>query len=104
MPAGRFKGRAVLVTGAAQGIGACTATAFAAEGARVMLADTNAAFGERRRREIERAGGKAWFVRANVGSVPAVRKMVSAAVRRLGGLDILVNNVGIGSGAGLLKR
>jgi hypothetical protein len=103
-PVGRFRGRAVLVTGAAQGIGASTAAAFAAEGARVMLADTNAPFGERRRREIERAGGKAWFVRADAGKVSQVRRMVKEAVRRLGGLDILVNNVGIGSGTGLLQR
>ncbi len=100
----RFGGRVALVTGAAQGIGAATVAAFAREGATVVIVDSHAAFGRRRAAEIRAAGGKAWFVKADVGRPADVRRMVGEAAKRFRRLDALVNNVGIGSGGPFQRR
>jgi len=101
---GRFQGKTVLVTGAAQGIGAAIATFFAREGAKVMIGDCHARFGARRRDAIRREGGHAVFVRADMGRPADVRGLVRGAVRAFGRLDALVNNTGIGSGTPFASR
>ena len=100
----RFIGKAVLVTGSAQGIGASIATFFAREGAEVMVADINGKFAERRRDDIRGEGGRAECIRADVGKPADVRKMVRETTRKFGRLDVLVNNVGTGSGKPLRSR
>jgi 3-hydroxybutyrate dehydrogenase len=84
-------GRRAIVTGAASGIGRAIAEALAAAGARVMLADLNAADGERV------AGGlkDCAFQRTDVASREDCRRLVDATVARLGGVEILVNNAGL---------
>jgi len=86
----RLEGKVALVTGAAQGIGFACARAFAAEGARVVLADVN----EERGRE-EATGLGAAFVRCDVSRKAEVSAAVEKAVREFGRLDLLVANAGI---------
>jgi hypothetical protein len=62
-----------------------------------MVADVNAQTGGRRVKAIAEEGGRAVFVRADVGKPGDVKRLVGEAVRRFGRLDVLVNNAGIGS-------
>ena len=91
----RLEGRAAVVTGAGQGIGAATVRLFAEEGARLVLADLRSGPAERLVAEIRAAGGEALFVRADVTSDDDCQAMIEASVNTYGALDILVNNAGI---------
>lgn len=86
----QMQDRVVLITGAASGIGAAAARAFAAEGARVVLSDINAAAGEALAREL---GGS--FIAADVTSEEQVAAAVGFAVQQHGRLDCMVNNAGM---------
>jgi NAD(P)-dependent dehydrogenase (short-subunit alcohol dehydrogenase family) len=92
----RFSGKAALVTGAASGIGKATALRFAAEGARVVVADVNETAGAATVAEIEAAGGEGRFQALNVTDEAAWDAAVAETVAAYGALDILVNNAGIG--------
>ncbi len=86
--------RAVLVTGASRGIGRAVVQAFAVQGDRVAVHHRDsAALAE----EVVAAlpGRGHTIVRADLADAEAVRRMVDAAARDLGGLDVLVNNAGI---------
>jgi 3alpha(or 20beta)-hydroxysteroid dehydrogenase len=87
---GRVQGKIAMVTGAAQGMGEAVARRFAAEGARVVMTDIQAERGAAVAAEL---GEAALFVLADVTDPAAWPKLIEAA-RALGGLDILVNNVG----------
>jgi NAD(P)-dependent dehydrogenase (short-subunit alcohol dehydrogenase family) len=91
---GLVGGKTALVTGAASGIGSATARAFAREGARVVVADTDATGGEKTVAEITAAGAEARFLRADVTREAEVEALIAAAVA-WGGLDCAVNNAGI---------
>ncbi len=86
----RFKGKVAIVTGAADGIGAATATRFAAEGAKVFLTDRNPSVGER----AASIGGVAHQL--DVTAPGAGEALAQAALAVFGRIDILVNNAGIG--------
>ena len=87
--------RVALVTGASSGIGAATAAALAACGARVAIGfHGNADGAERVRSGIAASGGHAVTVRADVRRLDAVRAMVAETIDRLGPIDVLVNNAG----------
>jgi meso-butanediol dehydrogenase / (S,S)-butanediol dehydrogenase / diacetyl reductase len=85
--AGRFAGRVAIVTGGASGIGAATAAAFAAEGARVVVADVDREGG---RRVAEQIGGR--FEWLDVADDARMMRLVADAGRELGRLDVLVSN------------
>ena len=90
-----YAGRVALVTGAASGIGRATALAFAAAGARVVLADIDAAAGAAVQQQIERTGGEAFFQRTDVASAAEVEALLRETVARYGRLDCAFNNAGV---------
>ncbi|MFD7899809.1 SDR family NAD(P)-dependent oxidoreductase [Streptomyces sp. NPDC059743] len=92
---GAFDGLGALVTGGASGIGLATARLLAAEGARVAVLDRAEAPDE------AAAEGFAVHVRADIGDDASVVAGVAEAVAALGGLDVLVNNAGIGAQGGI---
>jgi NAD(P)-dependent dehydrogenase (short-subunit alcohol dehydrogenase family) len=87
--------RVALVTGGSAGIGRATALAFARKGARVVIADVLADQGEQVVKEIEAAGGDAFFVATDVADASQVARMVEETVGRFGRLDCAFNNAGI---------
>lgn len=89
-----FAGRIIVVTGAAQGIGAVTARAFAAQHARVALLDIDEAGAAGVANEIAAAGGNARAVGVDVTDEHAVARAIAAAVSEFGGIDVLVNCAG----------
>jgi NAD(P)-dependent dehydrogenase (short-subunit alcohol dehydrogenase family) len=91
----RFDGKVVLVTGAASGIGLATATAFAREGAKVVVADLNAEGAAAAATEIERSGGTASSIGTDVIDYAACIAMVDHATNRYGALHVAVNNAGV---------
>lgn len=88
-------GMVVVVTGAGSGLGAETAAVLADAGARVVLCDRDEVAGRRRLEAIERAGGEAAFVAADVSREDDVRGLVAETVRLFGRLDAAVNNAAI---------
>jgi NAD(P)-dependent dehydrogenase (short-subunit alcohol dehydrogenase family) len=96
----RFKGKRVIVTGGASGIGAAAARGFASEGALVLIADLQAK-GEEVAASIRAHGGEALFKQTNVTVEADCAAMAELAVHRYGGLDIAFNNAAV-PGAGRL--
>ena len=86
--------RVAVVTGAANGLGREIALVLAREGARVALGDMDAAGLERTEHAITAAGGVAVAVAGDLTEEEGAARLIEAAVERLGGLDILINNVG----------
>lgn len=90
----RFRGKVVIVTGAASGIGRASARAFAAEGACVVAADLSPAV-----HETVAGLADALAVEMDAGSEADVERTVAAACGRFGGLDVFFANAGISGGA-----
>jgi NAD(P)-dependent dehydrogenase (short-subunit alcohol dehydrogenase family) len=88
----RLQDKVALITGAAQGIGKGTAKHFAAEGARVIIADIADVHAGDTVAEISAAGGEATFVHADVEREDDIRRMIAVALERYGRLDVLMNN------------
>lgn len=95
---GRFKGKTVLITGAARGIGKSTAVRAAKEGANVVIMDWLEEDGRKVTDSIKGMGGKALFVYGNIQKDADCRRMVSEAVKTYGKLDYACLNAGVMDG------
>ena len=91
----RIAGKVVLVTGAASGIGKATAQRFAAEGAKVALADVNEPEAKRVAEAILKSGGEALSLKLDVTSEPDWESAITQVSARRGKLDVCVNCAGI---------
>jgi len=91
----KLSGKVALVTGGAAGIGRSTSLLFAAEGAKVVVADVDQKGGRQTVQTIRRRKGAAAFIRADVSKASDAKEMVRFTVNTYGRLDILFNNAGI---------
>lgn len=95
MNTGRLAGQVAWIGGGASGIGAAVAELFAAEGARVGIADVQDERGEQLVRAIGRAAGQAIYTPCDVTSETAVQASIEQTVEQFGGLQIVVNCAGV---------
>ncbi len=93
----RFTNKVVLITGAASGIGAAAAAAFAAGGAKLVLADIQDTAGEALAATLRGQGVEAVYQSCDVAVHAQVAALVERAVAAFGRIDIALNNAGIGS-------
>ena len=89
--------KTALVTGATDGVGRAVAKRLATDGWRVLAHGRSAERGASLMREIEGAGGKAAFLRADLASLAEVRALADAVKKETGALQLLINNAGIGT-------
>lgn len=106
---GRLQGKIAIVTGAGSqgegdgvGTGKAIAILFAGEGAKICLVDRDAARAEATRKIITAEGGEAFIAAGDVTKDADCAAVVRETITRLGGVDILINNVGIAAGGGRL--
>ncbi|HEY5905462.1 MAG TPA: SDR family NAD(P)-dependent oxidoreductase [Actinomycetota bacterium] len=92
---GRLDGKVALVTGGTSGIGRATAAMFAHEGAVVALTGRDEGRGAMVVGEIDAAGGRGEFVRADVRSAEDCERSVARTIEAFGRLDVLFNNAGV---------
>lgn len=95
---GRFKGKTLIVTGCARGMGEAAARRAAKEGANVVGVDWIEDLGRRTIAGIVQAGGRAVFVPGDVGDPAVCDAMVKTAVDTFGQLDLALNNAGVMDG------
>src|ERR1700761_3157016 len=97
----RLKDKIAIVTGGAHGMGEAEARLFAAEGAKVIVADILGSDAEKVAADIRDGGGEATSAKIDVSSEAEWKGLIAKAVTTYGRLDILVNNAGIsGSSVG----
>lgn len=91
-----LKNKVVLITGSSSGIGESAAVKFAQEGSRVVVnCKTNLDAANKVVAKIKNLGGEAILIQADVADPLQVKKLFSAAVKKFGTVDILINNAGL---------
>jgi NAD(P)-dependent dehydrogenase (short-subunit alcohol dehydrogenase family) len=91
----RLKDKVAIITAAGSGAGRAGAMIFSREGAKVVVGDLDSKAGEETVRLVKNAGGEATFVKVDCGKVEEVRKLIEAAVKTYGKIQILWNHAGI---------
>src|SRR3954464_10143454 len=92
-----LRGKVALVTGGSRGIGAAIARGLVADGVQVAITGRSAAHLSAARPAIEAAGpGAVETLQADVRSYDEISRAIDATAARFGGLDILINNAGVG--------
>ncbi|XRG80568.1 SDR family oxidoreductase [Rossellomorea sp. GAMAL-10_SWC] len=91
----KFKGKSIIITGGANGIGEGVAFAFGKLGAIVFIADVNEQKGHRVVKKIEENGGRAIFFKTDVSIERDIINLIRNVIDNIGKLDILINNAGI---------
>ena len=91
----KLKGKTALVTGSTSGIGQAIAEAFAREGAHVIVTGRDEGRGAAVVKGISDAGGRAQFLKADLRTAAAARRLASESTQALGPIDVLVNNAGV---------
>lgn len=84
-----------IITGGASGFGECIAQQYVAQGAKVVIADTNLEKGEQAAAALRAAGDQAIFCQTDVTKTADMGRLVQATLEHFGRLDVMVNNAGI---------
>lgn len=95
-----LKNKVAIITGAGSGIGQAAAELLAKEGAKIIVSDINEKNGQSTVEVIKRAGGDAWFIKADSSKAADNEALVTQTIEKYGSLDIAVNNAGIGGPLG----
>lgn len=90
-----FKNKTVIVTGGGQGIGRVVSRSFAAEGAKVVIAEVDAEAGLENEQYIRSSGFEATFIKTEVSSAASVETMVARAYEIYNGIHVLINNAAV---------
>lgn len=92
----KLKNKVLIVTGAGSGIGRATSLKLASEGAIVVSSDYNEATAKETAEMVDKAGGQASYIRADVSNEEDVRNLINQTVEKHGTIDGIFNNAGVG--------
>ncbi len=100
----KLENKVAVVTGGGSGMGRATALLFAAEGAKIAVVDIDERAAAETANEIEKAGGAAIAIRADVSKQADAQNMIDVAAKKLGPLGVVFNNAGIEGESGFVAN